>query len=142
MSVKSKGGMSPILASLLLIITAVAAVIVTYAWIMTFTGSPAEATGAVVKENVRFYTSENTEYIEVIVRNSGTDDAQVNMIYLGTTTSNLAIQSNVIYNPSSQIVEAGSTLQVIIEYDWEHGTTYYFKITTEEGLEIPFIKEV
>lgn len=139
---KAKKGISPILATLLLIVIAVAAVIVTYAWVMTFTGSTTENAGALLKqENVRFYTSGSTDYVEIIVRNSGTGDAQVDTVYAGITTSNLEIQTDVTYDPTTQIVEAGSTLQVTVEYDWTDGENYYFKITTEEGLELPFSKE-
>ena len=138
---KSKG-ISPILATLLLITIALAAVIVTYAWIMTFPGSATDNQGALIKEeNVRFYTSGTARYVEVIVRNSGTGDTKVDMLYVGTTISNLITQSDVTYNPISQIVQAGSTIKVNIEYEWEDGVTYYFKITTEEGLEIQFSKE-
>ena len=138
---KAKKGISPILATLLLIVIAVAAVIVTYAWVMTFTGSTTEQAGAVLKtDNVRFDTS-GTDYVEIIVRNSGTGDAQVDTVYVGTSSSNLVTQTSVTYDPSTQIVAAGSTLKVTIDYDWTDGTTYYFKITTEEGLELPFSRE-
>jgi flagellin-like protein len=137
---KSKKGISPILATLLLIVIAVAAVIVTYAWVMTFTESTTSQAGAVLKvDNVRFYNSGNN--IEIIVRNSGTGDAQVDTVYAGTTASNLATQTDVTYSPTSQIVTAGSTLNVTITYDWTDGTTYHFKITTNEGFEIPFSRE-
>jgi len=139
---KSKKGISPILATLLLIVIAVAAVIVTYAWVMTFTGSTTENAGAILRnDNVRFYAVGSTNYTEVIVRNSGIGDAQVDSVYAGTTTSNLINQTSVTYNPSTRIVAAGSTLNVTITYNWTEGTMYYFKITTEEGFEIPFSKE-
>jgi len=139
---KSKKGISPILATLLLIVIAVAAVIVTYAWVMTFTASTTNLAGAVLKvDNVRFYSVSSTDYVEVIVRNSGTGDAHVDSLYAGTTDSNLATQTGVSYNPSTQIVTAGSTLNMTITYDWTDGTRYYFKIATEEGFEIPFNRE-
>ena len=137
---KSKKGISPILATLLLIVIAVAAVIVTYAWVMTFTGSTTNQAGAVLKvDNVRFYN--DGANIEIIIRNSGTGDAQVDTVYVGTTASSLATQTGVTYSPISQIVAAGSTLNTTITYDWTDGTTYYFKMTTEEGFEIPFSRE-
>lgn len=139
---KSKKGISPILATLLLIVIAVAAVIVTYAWVMTFTTSTTNQAGAVLKvDNVRFYNISSTDYVEVILRNSGTGDAQVDTVYAGTTASNLATQTGITYSPTSQIVTAGSTLNVTITYDWTDGTTYHFKITTNEGFEIPFSRE-
>lgn len=136
---KSKKGISPILATLLLIVIAVSAVIVTYAWVMTFTGSTTSNAGAILKtDNVRFYTAASTDYVEVIIRNSGTGDAQVDTVYTGTSASNLVTQTSITYDPITQIVAPGSTLKATITYDWTEGTTYYFKITTEEGLEIPF----
>ena len=139
---KSKKGISPILATLLLIVIAVAAVIVTYAWVMTFTASTTSQAGALLKvDNVRFYN--NGTNIEIIIRNSGTGDAQVDTVYMGTTASNLVTQANVTYSESMQIVTAGSTLNITITPTdiWTDGTTYRFKITTKEGLELPFSRE-
>jgi len=139
--IKSKKGISPILATLLLIVIAVAAVIVTYAWVITFTENTTNNAGALLKqENVRFYTDEGTGYVEIVVRNTGTGDAQVDTVYFGTSSSNLMTQT-VTYSPTTAIVAAGDTLTITMEYDWEDGTNYYFKITTEEGFELPFSKE-
>ena len=139
---KSKKGISPILATLLLIVIAVAAVIVTYAWVMTFTASTTSQAGAILKvDNVRFYTVSSTDYVEVIIRNSGTGDAKIDSVYTGITDSNLATQTGVSYIPNTQIVTAGSTLNITITQDWTDGTRYYFKMTTEEGFEIPFSRE-
>ena len=140
--IKSKKGISPILATLLLIVIAVAAVIVTYAWVITFTESTTNNAGALLKqENVRFDVDGSTEYVEIVVRNTGTGDAQVDTVYMGTSSSNLQTQSGVTYTPSSGIVAAGDTLTIRVNHDWDDGTTYYFKISTEEGFELPFTKE-
>ncbi|MEJ2272815.1 MAG: hypothetical protein P8X91_10180 [Candidatus Bathyarchaeota archaeon] len=65
---KSKKGISPILATLLLIVIAVSAVIVTYAWVMTFTSSSTEQAGAVLTvENVRFFDSSGRK-VEITIR--------------------------------------------------------------------------
>ena len=134
---KSKKGISPILATLLLIVIAVAAVIVTYAWVMTFTTSTADQAGAVLTvENVRFYT-DTTENIDVTIRNSGTADATIDTVYVGTSSSSLEPES-----ADTGIVAAGSTFTITIEdYDWTDGETYYFNIGTEEGMSIPFSRE-
>ena len=141
---KSKKGISPILATLLLIVIAVAAVIVTYAWVMTFTGSTTSQAGAVLTvENVRFYGSGEDD-IEIVMRNSGTADTKVVEVYHGTSASDLQkiSSSDIDYDPTSQIVSAGSSLEIDIEdTDWDSGTRYYFKVVTEEGLSIPFDRE-
>jgi flagellin-like protein len=138
---KSKKGISPILATLLLIVIAVAAVIVTYAWVMTFTASTTSQAGAILTpENVRFYSSDD---IEITVRNSGTGDAKVVEVYQGPSTSELQKESVRSYDPTTQIVSAGSSILIDIRLDddWESGTRYYFKVVTEEGFSLPFSAE-
>ena len=138
--IKSKKGISPILATLLLIVIAVAAVIVTYAWVITFTESTTNSAGAVLTvENVRFYTS-GSDYVEVIVRNSGTADAKIETVYAGTSDSNL-LQKSATFVPGTQMVTAGDTLNVTIQQDWTDGEMYYFKLGTEEGISLPFNRE-
>ena len=83
----SKKGISPVLATLLLIVIAVSAIIITYAWVMTYTGSTANQAGAVLTlENVRYYNSSGLK-VDLTIRNSGTADAQVAEVYQGTSTS-------------------------------------------------------
>ncbi len=141
---KSKKGISPILATLLLIVIAVAAVIVTYAWVMTFTASTTSQAGAMLTpENIRFYGSGEDD-IEIVIRNSGTGDAKVVEVYHGTSASDLQkiSSSDIDYDPSSQVISAGSSLEIDIEdTDWDSGTRYYFKVVTEEGYSLPFSAE-
>ena len=137
---KSKKGISPILATLLLIVIAVAAVIVTYAWVMTFTSSTTSQAGAMLTvENVRFYSDDD---VEIVIRNSGTGDAKVVEVYQGNESTNLEKQSSVDYDPDKQISAGSSILiEVTLDANWESGTRYYFKVVTEEGLNIPFSAE-
>lgn len=140
---KSKKGISPILATLLLIVIAVSAVIVTYAWVMTFTGSTTSQAGAILSvENTRFYG--DGDNIEIILRNAGTADATVDTVYVGTSSSDLIKQtSGIVFNPTSKIVEAGSTININITSTdiWTDGETYYFNIGTQEGINLPFNRE-
>jgi len=138
---KSKKGISPILATLLLIVIAVSAVIVTYAWVMTFTTSTTNQAGAILTiENVRFYNS-GGDKVEIVVRNSGTGSAKVAEIYQGISSSDLQQQSSITYDPSSQMVNEGESIKIAFSYNWDSGTRYYFKVVTEEGLNIPFSEQ-
>lgn len=103
--------------------------------------SVTQAGSIIIVENIRFYVHEQTQRIEIILRNSGGADSKVESVYMGTSSSNLAFQNTVIYDPSSQIVKAGSTLNVTLTYGWTAGTRYYFIIGTEEGLSIPFNRD-
>ena len=135
----SRKGISPILATLLLIVIAVGAIIITYAWVITFTSTQTQQTGAVLsRENIRFYNVTTTKYVEVIIRNSGTADAKIVEVYAGTSAAALTQQTNVQYSPSTQIASVGSSLNVTITYNWSTGTTYYFKVVTDAGLQLPF----
>lgn len=138
---KAKKGISPILATLLLIVIAVAAVIVTYAWVMTFTTTQTNQAGAVLTEaNTRFYNITTSKYICVTLLNSGTADAKITQVYLGTSTSNLVdLTSSVTLNPSTKIVRAnGGSINATWSYSWVSGQRYYFKFITEAGQQVPF----
>ena len=138
---KSKEGISPILATLLLIVIAVAAVIVTYAWVMTFTTSTTSQSGAVLSvENVRYYNSSGLK-VDITIRNSGTADAKVVEVYQGTSSSNLNTVSSVTYDPTTQMVSADSSLKITFSLSWSDGTRYYFKVVTEAGQILPFSEE-
>jgi len=139
---KSKEGISPILATLLLIVIAVAAVIVTYAWVMTFTSSTTGQSGAFFGlENTRFYNDSGTFKVDITIRNSGTADAKVVEVYQGTSSSDLETVSSVTYDPTTQMVSEGSSLTITFNLSWTDGTRYYFKVVTEAGYVFPFSEE-
>ena len=131
---KSKKGISPILATLLLIVIAVAAVIVTYAWVMTFTTNTTNQATMLTVENTRFIPGGDD--IEIVIRNSGTADAKIVEVYQGESSSDL---QRVDFDLSSEIISAGSSIDIDIEnVDWDSGTRYYFKVVTEAGQNLPF----
>lgn len=131
---KSKKGISPILATLLLIVIAVAAIIVTYAWVMTFTSSQTGKAG-------QFLTIANIDWsdpskIVVDIINSGTDNAKILKVYMGTTPETRTNQTSVSYDPTTKIVSRdGGMIQVTItpSAPWTSGTRYYFRFLTEAG---------
>jgi flagellin-like protein len=135
---KSKKAISPILATLLLIVIAVAAVIVTYAWVITFTGTTTENAGALLQpENIRFHSDDS---IEIVIRNSGTGNAKVVEVYQGPSTAELQKITPENYEPSTQLVKPGESITINLELssDWTSGTTYYFQVVTEQGYKLPF----
>ena len=130
---KSKEGISPILATLLLIVIAVAAVIVTYAWVMTFTTSQTGKAGEFL--SVANVDWSNSSKIVVDLINSGTADAKILKVYLGTSSTGRTEQtSGVSYSPGTQIVSKdGGTMRVTIVKTWSSGSRYYFRFLTEAG---------
>jgi len=140
---KSKKAISPILATLLLIVIAVAAIVVTYAWIMAYMGSATkEASVILYNENVRFYNSTT----EVVIGNSGTGDTRIIRLYLGASSSNLVeITANTNITSSGISLSAGSTAAIRVDWpnnavsgNWTAGKTYYFKVVPNPGQAFPF----
>jgi flagellin-like protein len=128
---KSKKAISPILATLLLIVIAVAAIVVTYAWIMTYMSSAGTQAGVILyKANVRFY-DDGTKKIDIDVGNSGTSDTQIIQVYIGTSSATLQNQTTTQSLPIS--LAAGKIVRLTVEYNWTAGATYYFKIIPLAG---------
>lgn len=151
---RSEKGISPILATLLLIVIAVAAVIVTYAWVITFTTTQTQQAGAVLSlENIRYYSSSGTarNRTEIIIRNSGTADAKIVEVYWSSTgfsaLQKLTSGTDYVLNPSTGIISAGSSANVTITWgantgsSWSPSTTYYYKIVVDTGQYLEFSKK-
>ena len=133
---KSKKGISPILATLLLIVIAVAAIIVTYAWVMTYVGTQTQSAGTMLSNDPLAWFSNRTV---IPVRNVGTSDVKIVKLYIGvsqTNSSDVTTDSN---------IGAGITIPVkdvnnVVLYwpnswnkTWQSGKTYYFSITPDAG---------
>ena len=132
----SRKGISPILATLLLVVIAVGAVIVTYAWVMTYTTSTTGQAGVFLrKDSVAWNSTAGT--ITVYVRNTGTSDAEIDAVYLGATSTNL-VKQTFTCDPSAKIVANGGSVTVTITYSWMSKITYYFKIAPKVGEPLSF----
>jgi flagellin-like protein len=134
---KSKKAISPILATLLLIVIAVAAIVVTYAWIMTYMGSATSQAGVLLSKDAVSWPTNTT--IVVYVRNTGTSDATIDAVYVGTSAANLTNAAIASMNPTNGVVAAnGGAIQITITYTWTNGTTYYFKVAPKVGAPLEF----
>jgi len=129
--VKSRKAISPILATLLLVVIAVAAIVVTYAWIMTYMGNAGRQAGVMLfKANVNFYNEGAVKKIDIDIGNSGTTDTNITVAYIGTSASTLQKQTI-----TSVLVRAGASdpARITVNYDWAAGSTYYFKVISSSG---------
>jgi len=134
---KSKKAISPILATLLLIVIAVAAIVVTYAWVMTYMSTTTTRAGEeLVSENIRFHDSTN---VTITLRSTGTSNSKVVAIYEGTSSTNLMPLISGKVSPSlPKIISAGSSQDFNLNISsWTSGTRYYFKVVTDSGYALP-----
>ena|SRR3989304_2588703 len=138
----SKKAISPILATLLLIVIAVAAIVVTYAWITTYMGTATQQAGVILyKENVRFSPGSTA----ITVGNSGTENTQIVRVYLGDSSGNMTDITTTYTDIGSGVaLNAGSTATVTIDWPnsvastWEPGEYYYFRIVPSPGQFLEF----
>ena len=135
---KSRKAISPILATLLLIVIAVAAIVVTYAWVMTYMGSQTSQAGVLLsRDNVEWVTGGSQ--IKLYVRNTGTSDATIGAVYVGTSATNLANATIASMNPTNGVAAAnGGVIQLTVTYTWTSGTTYYFRVAPKLGAPLEF----
>lgn len=136
----SKKGISPILATLLLIVIAVAAISITYAWVTTYMGNTTDKAGVMLYEaNVNFQTG-NPNTIVVDVGNSGTSDAHVVSIYVGNSSATMQSYSftgaKTIAADKSQSFTISST-DFGTNGNWA-ANTYYFKVVVSSGSPLTF----
>jgi flagellin-like protein len=128
---KSRKAISPILATLLLVVIAVAAIVVTYAWIMTYMNNAGRQAGVILyKANVNFYDQNSTLMIDIDVGNSGTSYTQLTTLYVGTSPTSL-LNKTIASAPVP--LEAGKVARITIDYNWTKGETYYFKVLSSTG---------
>jgi flagellin-like protein len=138
----SKKAISPILATLLLIVIAVAAIVVTYAWITTYMGSATSQAGVLLyKENVRFSTGKT----EITVGNSGTENTHIVRVYLGDSSGNMTdVTADYTDVGSGMALNAGSTTTITVDWPnsidsaWQPGDNYYFRIVPNPGQFLEF----
>lgn len=147
---RSKKGISPILATLLLIVIAVAAITITYAWVMTFLGGTTGQAGVILyKENVRFYGVPSTakNRTEIVIGNSGIEDGKIMRVYIGNSSGNridLTASSDL---GAGKTIASKTTITIIVTWSndlatrWEPGKTYYFKVALEVGAPFEFTED-
>jgi len=135
---ESKKGISPILATLLLTVIAVAAIVITYAWVITFTTNVTGQDVQLREITTSWNNTANT--ITIYLTNQGTSDGKIDSVYIGTSATNLNLQGSVTYDPASKIITSHGTIKVVATYTWVASTEYYFKIHPEVGADCEFHK--
>jgi flagellin-like protein len=148
---KTKKAISPILATLLLIVIAVAAIVVTYAWIMTYmSGVTPQAGVRLFPENVRFYGTPNDaakNRTDFTVQNTGKTDTQIVRIYMGNSSGNLIEITSYTDIGSGKALLGENKATITISWpnpvadNWEAQKVYYFTIVPAQGQSLTNIPE-
>jgi len=129
---KSKEGISPILATLLLIVIAVAAVIVTYAWVMTFTATQTTTAGKMIKFDSAIINA-TSNIVTVYVRNSGTEQATLDKVYIDGVDYTQSVSSPTNFKTAGYSLPAEAVVKITLNgtdagLDFNVGSTYKVKV--------------
>jgi flagellin-like protein len=128
---KTKKAISPILATLLLIVIAVAAIVVTYAWVMTYMTSAGTQAGIMLRKDADCLWK--TGNITIYIRNIGTSDAEIDKVYINSVPQTFTCI------PTSKIVSKdGGTITIVVNYGWDPHTPYHFQISPKLGESLSF----
>ena len=129
---KSGEGISPILATLLLIVIAVAAVIVTYAWVMTFTATQTTAAGKMIKFDSAIIDAAS-DIVTVYVRNSGTELVTLDKVYIDGVDYTQYVSSPTNFPTAGYSLPAEAVVEITLNgtdagFDFNAGSTYEVKV--------------
>lgn len=138
-TIKSRKAISPILATLLLVVIAVAAIVVTYAWIMTYMNNANHQAGVILyMANVNFYNDSGTKKIAIDIGDSGTAGTTITVLYVGTSETSMQNQT---FTPTQPPVSNTQMATITTDYNWTAGTIYYFKVLGQAGAPLGPISE-
>jgi len=121
---KSRKALSPVVASIILIAVTVAVSIAVAAWMgaLTFTFT---ATEQAQITDLDFITSGDTKYINVTIRNTGTNPVTISEAWVNgqkQTVSGLPLT-----------VGANEVKYLAIQYSWQNGNNYEVKLVSSKG---------
>jgi len=133
----SKKAISPILATLLLIVIAVAAIVITYAWITVYMGNITQQAGFIpYRGNIAFTEAGK---ITIDIGNSGTSSGQIIQVYVGESATTATSQTT---DPVVPITIAAGTIESFnVTYSWVAGENYYFRIVPNSGVAYTFTEQ-
>ncbi|MEM0313134.1 MAG: hypothetical protein QXQ41_01080 [Candidatus Bathyarchaeia archaeon] len=99
-------------------------------------GSAGEQAGIMLTKDAVYWNDQTS--ITIYVRNTGTSDAYINAVYIGTSQSNLTRIDNPQFGDGAVPADGGVAEIVIDNYAWTPGTKYYFRIVPKTGAPLEF----
>ena len=130
-------GVSPVIATLLLIVIAVAAAVLTYIWVTGYMGTLQSQAGAQqVQERIKIEAIDITNN-KVYIRNIGETKVTIAAVYLINSTTGSTIVSNTIVNTELSPGEL-KDVSLTLSGNVNSGATYIVKAVTAKGTEATY----
>jgi flagellin-like protein len=137
-----RAGVSPVIATLLLIVIAVAAAVLAYIWIIGYQGTlTQQASTAQLQERIKIEAVEYTgTSLKVYVRNIGDVKVNISAVYVYDPSGTVLAKS--ILTPSQYSIDPGkvtdTTTSPTVSVTLTSGTTYTVKVVTVKGTEATY----
>jgi len=133
-------GVSPVIATLLLIVIAVAAAVLAYIWIIGYQGTlTQQASTAQLQERIKIEAVElSGTNLKVYVRNVGDIKVNVTAAYLFDSSGTIIAKNITV---TSLIIPPGGINYIVIPTSsgtLTSGTTYTIKVATQKGTEATY----
>jgi len=129
---KVRKAISPVIATLLLILIAVAASILVYVWVTGYASSVTGAEATQLQERIKIdAVSANSSYTVVYVRNIGDIKVNVTDIYIIDAATS-EIMNHTVFGKE---IAPGQVREFPVETTLESGHTYIAKAVTSNGVE-------
>jgi flagellin-like protein len=164
MNVSQKKGVSPIIATLLLIAITVAAGVIVYVFVTGLSGTLTKSGGNQVTEQVSLdsYNFQSTNYLTMYLRNTGTSTIEVSAVYfngaqavfqgtcgtssatitgpmtVGTITVASSTTSTITASTAAESPQNTCQLNVYNISGADAGTSYQIRVVTADGGIFPF----
>ena len=131
---KDAKGISPLIATLLMIAIAVAASVITYSWVMSMIGSQStQAQTAVRIDNVGFNLTSNS--VTVTIRNIGSVSADIVTVGVKLTSATSYTTVNISPARAIAIGTADDVTVTLTGLNLQTGYNYDVKVITSTGFE-------
>lgn len=131
---KDSKGISPLIATLLLIAIAVAASVITYSWVMSMIGAQStQAQTAVRIDNVAFDVASDS--VNVTIRNIGSVSADIVTVGVKLTSASSYTTVNISPARAIAIGTADDVAVSLSGLDLQTGYNYDVKVITSTGFE-------
>jgi len=140
-TLKNKKAVSPIIATLLLILIAVAAGVIIYVWTTSYIGTQIGTAGGqetLVITNVKYYVNASSNKLDVTIVNQGSSEITIStssIIRVFNSSNNTLVAIGTSLTPASVTISPGaaSTFTVTLNNPLIKGHSYVLEITTTKG---------
>lgn len=130
---KNKKGVSPIIATLLLIVIAVAAAVVTYAFVTGFIGTATSQSNQQGAMSIDTGSVTNASIV-VYVRNTGTKAENLTTVYV----DNVLIPSGVTFGANNPLAPGMTTTVTITASGYADGIAHTVKVMAADGTPVAY----